>query len=327
VLRAAVVGYGLTLLLGHGVGAGLTAAGFLSQPLLLAIALSATSLGLVVPVLKDAGQADTRAGQSVITNATVADFAAIVLLSLFFSSSANGATGQVALLGGFAFLVVVTAVVVARAGRSMRLGDLLLRLQDTTAEIRVRFAVVLLIAFTTLAVRFGLESILGAFLAGAVVGLLDRDSASHPHFRTKLEAIGFGFLVPIFFVTSGVRLDLTALLASPSELVLVPLFLLALLTVRGLPALLSLRENGRRTTLAVALLQATSLPFLVTAAQIGMELGQLSTVTGAALVCAGLLSVLLFPPAALSLLRDRGSAHGQPAEPAREAAPRERSRW
>jgi Kef-type K+ transport system membrane component KefB len=194
------------------------------------------------------------------------------------------------------------------------------RLQDTTAEIRVRFAVVLLIAFTTLAVRFGLESILGAFLAGAVVGLLDRDSASHPHFRTKLEAIGFGFLVPIFFVASGVRLDLTALLASPSELALVPLFLLALLIVRGVPALLGLRESGPRTTLAVALLQATSLPFLVTTAQIGMELGQLSTVTGAALVGAGLLSVLLFPPTALSLLRDRTPAETPPPR-VREATP------
>src|SRR5690242_15166794 len=242
VLRLAVAGYGLTLLLGYSVGAGFAAAGVLSQPLLLAIALSATSLGLVVPVLKDARQGDSQAGQSAITNATVADFAAIVLLSLFFSSSAQGTAAQVALLGGFALLVMVTAVVVARAGRSMRLGDVLLRLQDTTAEIRVRFAVVLLIAFTTLAVRFGLERILGAFLAGAVVGLLDRDSSSHPHFRTKLEAIGFGFVVPIFFVTSGVRLDLSALLASRSGLALVPLFLLALLIVRGVPALLVLRE-------------------------------------------------------------------------------------
>src|SRR3954454_17605583 len=212
VLAVAVAGYGLTVLLGYGVGAGFAAAGVLSEPLLLAIALSATSLGVVVPVLKDAGQSDSRAGANAITNATVADFAAIVLLSLFFSTSANGTAGQVALLGGFALLVVVTAVVVSRAGRSMRLGDVLLRLQDTTAEIRVRFAVVLLVAFVFLAERFGLESILGAFLAGAVVSLVDRDADSHPRFRDKLEAIGYGFLVPVFFVGSGVRLDLTGLL-------------------------------------------------------------------------------------------------------------------
>jgi len=190
----------------------------------------------------------------------------------------------------------------------MRLGAVLLRLQDTTAEIRVRFAVLLLVAFTALAERFGLESILGAFLAGAIVGLVDRDSASHPNFRTKLDAIGYGFCVPVFFVSSGVKLDLAGLLHSPSALVRVPLFLLALLLVRGLPALLGMRANGARSTLALGLLQATSLPFIVTATQIGVILGKITPVTAAALVCAGLLSVLIFPLLALSLLRRSGAA-------------------
>ena len=187
-----------------------------------------------------------------------------------------------------------------------RLGQVLARLQDTTAEIRVRFAVLLLVAFTALAERFGLESILGAFLAGAIVALVDRDSASHPNFRTKLEAIGYGFLVPVFFVSSGVRLDLAGLLHSPSALARVPVFLLALLVVRGLPALLGLRANGTRPTIALGLLQATSLPFIVTATQIGVTLGKITPVTAAALVCAGLLSVLIFPLIALTLLRQSG---------------------
>ena len=148
------------------------------------------------------------------------------------------------MLGAFAGLVAVTGLAVSGAARSMRLGQVLVRLQDTTAEIRVRFAVLLLVAFTVLAERFGLESILGAFLAGAMVGLVDRDSSSHPNFRVKLEAIGYGFLVPVFFVTSGIRLNLTGLLHSPSALARVPLFLVALLLVRGLPALLGLRANG-----------------------------------------------------------------------------------
>ena len=185
----------------------------------------------------------------------------------------------------------------------MRLGAVLVRLQDTTAEIRVRFAVVLLVAFTALAEKFGLESILGAFLAGVVISFADRDSRSHPQFRTKLEAIGFGFLIPVFFISSGIRLDLKGLLDHPSALLRVPVFLAALLVLRGVPALLSLRAVGRRATVATALLQATSLPFIVTATQIGLELGQLSAVTAAALVCAGLLSVILFPPLALALLR------------------------
>jgi Kef-type K+ transport system membrane component KefB len=309
-LRFAVFGYLLTLVLGYGAGVSFTAVGWVSQPLLLAIALSATSLGLVVPVLKDAGQVHSQVGQTALAAASVADFAAIVLLSLFFSSSGGSTGSKVVVLAAFAGLVAVTGLVVSGAARSVRLGRVLVRLQDTTAEIRVRCAVLLLVAFTFLAEKFGLESILGAFLAGAIVGLVDRDSSSHPRFRTKLEAIGYGFLIPVFFVSSGIRLDLTGLLHSPSALVRVPVFLLALLVVRGLPALLGLRVNGTRSTLALGLLQATSLPFIVTATQIGVALGKITPVTAAALVCAGLLSVLIFPLVALGLLRGVDPAPG-----------------
>jgi len=313
-LRFAVLGYLVSLVLGYGAGASFTAAGWVSQPLLIAIILSSTALGVVVPVLKDAGQLHSQVGQTALAAASVADFTAIVLLSLFFSSSGGSTGAKVVVLGAFAGLVAVTGLVLSGAARSMRLGQVLIRLQDTTAEIRVRFAVLLLVAFTALAARFGLESILGAFLAGAIVGLVDRDSASHPNFRVKLEAIGYGFLVPVFFVSSGIRLNLTGLLHSPSALARVPLFLLALLVVRGLPALLGLRANGARSTVALGLLQATSLPFIVAATQIGVAIGKLSSVTAAALVSAGLLSVLIFPLLALGQLRRNGPAPA-PAAP------------
>src|SRR5215469_13980834 len=302
-LRYAVLGYLVSLVLGYGAGASFTAAGWVSQPLLLAIMLASTALGLIVPVLKDARQLHGEIGQVALAAASVADFTAIVLLSLFFSSSSSSTGAKVVVLGAFAGLVAVTGLVVSGASQSMRLGQVLVRLQDTTAEIRVRCAVLLLVAFTALAERFGLESILGAFLAGAIVGLVDRDSASHPNFRAKLDAIGYGFLVPVFFVSSGIRLDLTGLLHSPSALVRVPVFLLALLVARGVPALLGLRANGPRATLALGLLQATSLPFIVTITQIGVALGKITPVTAAALVCAGLLSVLIFPLLALANLR------------------------
>ncbi len=215
-LRGAVLGYLVTLAIGVPVGLAMDAAGWVRSPVIIVIALSATSLGLIVPVLKDAGQTDGTVGQSAILAATVADFSAIVLLSLLFSASDGSTSSRLLLLGGFVLLVAVTGLVVSRAGKVMRLGDVLVRLQDTTAEIRVRFAVVLLVAFTVLAERAGLESILGAFLAGVVVGMVDRDSASHPSFRTKLEAIGFGFLIPVFFVSSGANLDLQGLLDQPS---------------------------------------------------------------------------------------------------------------
>ncbi len=302
-LTLAGLGYLVTLLLGVGVGLGLDAAGWVRSPGLVAVALSATSLGLVVPVLKDAGQVESRLGQSVVAAASVADFAAIVLLSLLFSSSEGSTGSRLLLLGMFAMLVAATAVAVSLAARSQRLDMTLTRLQDTTAEIRVRAAVVLLVAFVALAERFGLESILGAFMAGAVVGLLDQDGASHPNFRLKLEAIGYGFLIPVFFVTSGLRLDLHGLVENPAALLRVPVLVLALLMVRGLPALVFVRLFDHRSVAAAALLQATSLPFIVTATQIGVLTGLMSAVTAAALVCAGLLSVIVFPVVSLALLR------------------------
>jgi Kef-type K+ transport system membrane component KefB len=280
------------------------------DPLLMAVTLSATSLGLVVPVLKDAGHLDSELGQTTIAASSVADFAAVLLLSLLFSASEGSTGGRVVLLVMFVLLVVVSGVVVALAGRSMRLSEVLVRLQDTTAEIRVRGATVLLVGFVVLAERFGLESILGAFLAGAVIGLLDRDDSSHPQFRVKLDAIGYGFLIPVFFVTSGLRLDVTALVDSPSALVQVPLFVVALLCARGLPALLYTPALGLRAAVTAGLLQATSLPFIVTATQIGLLVGLMDPSTATGLVCAGLVSVLVFPAVALGRLR-----RGEQAQP------------
>ncbi|HSE08791.1 MAG TPA: cation:proton antiporter [Nocardioidaceae bacterium] len=315
-LTAALLGFGVTVALALGAAAGFAAGGWVTSPLIVATALTATGLGLVVPVLKDAGQIDTEVGQTTIAGSTVADFGAVLLLSFLFSMSSGGTGSRVTLALAFGALVVLTAVVVMRAGMSMRLGDVLLRLQDTTAEIRVRFAVLLLVAFVVLAELFGLESILGAFVAGAVIGAVDKDSASHPRLRTKLEAIGYGFVVPVFFVTSGLRLDLSGLLEEPAALARVPLFLLALLVVRGIPAVLYVPMIGRRPAVAAALLQATSLPFIVAATQIGVELGELTPVNAAALVSAGLLSVLIFPPAALVLLRGTGEATRVPEDTA-----------
>jgi len=316
-LRDALLGYAVTLALGLAAGLGFAAVGWVHSALLLAVTLSATSLGLVVPVLKDARQAGGAVGTFTIAAASVADFAAVLVLSLVFSTEGGTATERLLMIGLFAVLVAVTGLAVATAGRSQRIGGVLERLQDTTAEIRVRAAVVLLVAFVALAEQFGLETILGAFLAGAVVGLVDRDSRSHPQFRVKLEAIGYGFLIPVFFVTSGLRLDLRGLIEDPVALARVPAFLVALLVVRGVPAYLAVRTLGPRSTAATALLQATSLPFIVTATQIGVLTGLMGPVTAAALVCAGLLSVLVFPAIALTLLRQPGGDRSGRAAPPR----------
>jgi Kef-type K+ transport system membrane component KefB len=302
VLRSAGLGYGLTLALGLAVGVTFAAAGWVKSPELTAIALSATSLGLIVPVLKDAGQLEAPVGRLTTAGASVADFAAVVLLSLLFSQTEGGTASKVVLLGLFAALAVLAVIALGQLERSTRLTTVLVRLQDTTAEIRVRFAVLLLVAFVALASRLGLETILGAFLAGAILNLVDRDTMTHPHFRLKLEGVGYGFVIPIFFVSSGLRFDLEALLDSPSAFARVPLFLLALLVVRAVPAALYAPAVGRRHAVAAGLLQATSLPFLVTATAIGVTLGEIRPATAAALVSAGLLSVVIFPLVAVTLL-------------------------
>jgi Kef-type K+ transport system membrane component KefB len=304
VLRVTGLAFLLSFVIALVIGYGLGALGLIHAPLLVAIILVATSLGIVIPLLKDAGEISSDFGQLTIAGASIADFGAIILLSLFFSRQGSGIGAQLVLLGGFALLAVVVAIALTRTERSMRLSTVLLRLQDTTAQIRVRGAFVLLVAFAAFAERLGLEVILGTFIAGAILALVDRDQMmTHGQFRTKLEAVGFGIFIPIFFVTSGIRFDLAALLAHPSTIVLVPVFLVALLVIRGVPALLYRPLVGGRRTIVAGLLQATSLPFIVAASQIGLELGVLTQATAAALIATGLLSVLIFPLGALSILR------------------------
>ena len=304
-LRSAGVGFALSLAIAFGVASLLGVVGLIQAPLLVAIMLSATSLGIVVPVLADAGQSQSVLGQLVIAASSVADFGAVILLSLFFSGDSSSVGSTLLLIGAFVVLVAAIGITVAEIEHLDRLSAVLRRLQDTSAQIRVRGALLFLIGFAVLAQFLGLEIILGAFIAGTVLRLVDRDGLmTQPLFRQKLEAVGFGVFIPFFFVVSGIQLDVGALLAGGgAALAPLPIFLLALLLARGLPAILYRPMVDSRGVLAAALLQATSLPFIVATTGIGMDLGILSPATGAALVVAGLLSVVLFPLGALTLLR------------------------
>jgi Kef-type K+ transport system membrane component KefB len=304
-LRSAGVGFALSLAIAFGVASLLGVVGLIQAPLLVAIMLSATSLGIVVPVLVDAGQSQSVLGQLVIAASSVADFGAVILLSLFFSGDSSSVGSTLLLIGAFVVLVAAIGITVAEIEHLDRLSAVLRRLQDTSAQIRVRGALLFLIGFAVLAQFLGLEIILGAFIAGTVLRLVDRDGLmTQPLFRQKLEAVGFGVFIPFFFVVSGIQLDVGALLAGGgAALAPLPIFLLALLLARGLPAILYRPMVDSRGVLAAALLQATSLPFIVATTGIGMDLGILSPATGAALVVAGLLSVVLFPLGALTLLR------------------------
>jgi Kef-type K+ transport system membrane component KefB len=305
ILNLTAIGFAVSLVIAIAVGLGLRAGGFVKSPLFIAIVLVATSLGVIVPVLKDSGNISSNFGQLVIAAGSIADFGAIILLSLFFSGKGSTTTaGTLILLGVFGLVVALVGFAIAGFEHSMSVSRVLRRLQDTTAQIRVRAAFLLLIAFTALAQSVGLETILGAFAAGALLSLIDRDEAmTHPQFRLKLEAVGFGVFVPVFFVTSGVRFDLNALFSSASTVARVPLFLLAIYLVRGIPAVVYVRLLGRSRAAIAGILQATSLPFIVAATQIGVQLGAVTRASAAGLIAAGLLSVIISPALGLSLLR------------------------
>jgi Kef-type K+ transport system membrane component KefB len=305
ILKLTGIGFALSFAIAIILGLGLEAGGFVKSPLFVAIVLVSTSLGVIVPVLKDSDNINSSFGQLVIAAASMAEFGAIILLSLFFSGTGSTSiAGTLILLGLFALVVALVGVAIAGLEHSISLSRVLRRLQDTTDQIRVRAAFVLLIGFTALADEIGLETILGAFAAGALLSLTDRDEVmTHPQLRLKLEAAGFGVFIPVFFVTSGLRFDLNALFASASTVAQVPLFLLAIYLPRGLPAVVYVRLLGRSRSVIAGVLQTTSLTFTVAATQIGLQLGAVSRASASGLVAAGLLSVVISPALALVLLR------------------------
>ena len=317
--RLAGLGFGLSAVLALGISGALHAAGVVESTLLVGIILIATSLGMIIPILKDAGVADHPVGQLVIAGASLGDVSSVLLLSLFFSGRATALGPKLLLLSLLFVLVVLLVIATLRIERSMWITRTMNKLADTSAQIRIRLSMLLVVGLGALATHLGFEAILGAFIAGAILRLVDADAAhKHPLFYPKLDAIGYGFLIPVFFVTSGLTFNLSVLFSSAATVLRVPLFLLALLVVRGLPAVLYRSAlPSARDVAAVGLLQATSLPFIVAATTIGLALHAIRPANAAALVAAGLLSVIIFPIIALQLLRS--SAEGPAAVP--EQAP------
>ena len=314
------MGFAASVVLGIGAGFALTGAGLGGRPLFLAVVLMSTSAGLLLPLLKDAGEEATRFGQLVMAAAALAEVATILLLSLLFSAASRTTASRLASLAIFLCLLGALALALSRVRRLEALERLLDRLENRSAQLRVRVTLTLALAFGVLAYQFGFASILGAFAAGLLVRATDLTGPHpHPQFELKLQGIGFGFLIPIFFIATGIKFDLRALVSHPSALVEVPVFLLALLVVRGLPAVAFVRMFGRRRAVVAGLMEATSLTFVIVATEIGVAARLISTATSASLLAAGLLSAAIFPTVALRLLArpqpQVGPAAPQPAAP------------
>ena len=311
VSRAFVLSAMLALLVAYGLQLG----DQVKDGLLVGITLMATALGVLVPILKDASHTGTNFGRLIMAAGSLAELAPLVLLSVFFSASSKNPAADLGLLAGFVAFTVVVVVVTQRVRGWGPLRTVVHRLENTSSQLRIRLAITFALAFSVVAEHFGLATILGAFLAGVIVRRTDETPASQQEFQGKLEAIGFGFLIPVFFVSTGAGLDIASLFHSTRALILVPVFLVALLVVRGVPALLYVRAVGRTRAVAAGFMQATSLTFIVVATTIGIQTGHQRPSTAAALVVAGLLSVVIYPPIALQLLK--GAADRQvPDDPA-----------
>jgi Kef-type K+ transport system membrane component KefB len=292
-LRLAASGWAASLVIALVVAGALALAGVTTSVVYVAAALCTTALGTLLPILRDGGLLPTPLGRHVLAAGACGELFPIVLISLALTGDADRALTALLLLV-FLSVVVVCAVVALRV-RPRRLVALLDRSMHSASQLPVRGCMAVLVALLYLAHDFGLHVVLGAFAAGMVVGLVGRGSGE---LQSKLEAIGYGLLVPVFFITTGLTFDLDGLSGALSR---VWIFLAALLLVRGLPALVLPNRLAGRERAALALYSSTTLPLIVAITAIATAGGHMDGSTAAALVGAGMLSVVVFPAVALVL--------------------------
>jgi Kef-type K+ transport system membrane component KefB len=300
--RRAVIGWFVSLTLAVGVVALLSGAGLVRAFVPVALGLTTTALGTLLPILREKGLLNGRLGRYLLAAGGVGELFPVLAIALFLGTQDRFAA--LASLG----VVVVLAVLLGLARRTVREGGRLATVvllgQHETTQITLRATVLLLVALIAVTDRFHLDAVLGAFLAGVVLRRWAGPEA--PVLEAKLDAVGYGFFVPVFFVYSGMGLDLRSIAEAPLRLVL---FFALLLVVRGLPPLLVYRGVLTvRERVQTGLVSATALPVLVALTEIGLRNGTMLRENAAALVGAGVLTVLLLPALAVALDRPESTA-------------------
>lgn len=298
-LRRAALGWFGSVALAAAIAFGVSVVANTSGWTLAAVALSTTALGIVVPVLRDAELSSTELGKFTIACGTLGEIGPIVLMSVLLARH-HGAGVQLGLVVLFA-LIVLGVMWASLAVRPPGLIGLLTKTMTQSGQLPIRVALALIAALVVLAEVFELDLALGAFAAGMVVGLALRGSHNEV-LHHKFDAIGFGFLIPLFFITSGVGLDVKALLSTPRNLVMIVVYATALLLVRGLPALLFRSVLPGKQVLALGFYSATSLSLIVAMTNTAVKRGLMDKMDATALIGGGLLSVLLFPVLATRLV-------------------------
>jgi Kef-type K+ transport system membrane component KefB len=299
-LQLATAGWGISLVIGLGVAFALVSEGLARDTVVVGLAITTTALGTLVPMLRDAKLLDTRFGSYISAIGTVGEFGPIVAVALLLTKKEPLLTSL--LLVAFIAVAVITVLLAART-QPPRVVSMLDRHLESSAQLPVRVSLLLIVLLVLLAEILGLDVLLGAFAAGIVVRLFSA-SGGGAVVRGKLEAIGFGFLIPIFFVVSGIQFDLHVFVHNPKELWRVGLFLILMLAARGAPVYLIYRRVlTPPERFPMALLSATGLPLIVVITSIATAEGRMVPTNAAALVAAGMLSVLVFPALAMWTMR------------------------
>jgi len=298
-LNRSLIGWVGVFGLSCAVALGLRAVGLVESWIPVAIALATTALGVLVPILKDTGLLDSSFGRFVMAAGVVGELGPILVMSLALSTT-HTADVQTGFTVVFIAVVLLVGWLMIQGGRVPVVLGLLRRTMTQSSQLPVRLAVLLVAAFAVFAELLGLDLALGALAAGMVVSLATRGANVHV-LHEKLEAIGFGFLIPVFFIVSGMKLDMAAIFGSAAGIALALIFFAAVLAVR-IP--MSLAHRGVvqiRQRMAVALYSATTLSLVVALGEIGVASGLMKPSEAAPLVGGAMLTVILFPILALRL--------------------------
>jgi Kef-type K+ transport system membrane component KefB len=302
-LRLAVLGWLLSLALAYSLGALLQELGVVLSLVFTGSALATTAIGTLIPVLSDAGELRTRFGTYLLAAGAIGEFGPILLVTLVFSTKSTGANAIILAL--FIAVAVLAAVVAVRSvGRGW---GRLERNLETSGQLGIRVAVLMVFGLAALAASLGLDLLLGGFVAGVIVRLALKGHEVRL-FESKLIGVGYGFFIPFFFVVSGIKFDLDALVDDPVNLLKLPLFLALFLVVRGAPALLLYRNKlDSRDRVALAIFSSTELPMVVAITTIAIQQGHMRSATAASLIGAAILSTTIFPIVGLRLRGDRAA--------------------
>ncbi len=303
-LRLAALGWILSLAIAYSLGGLLALTGVVLSLLFTGSALATTAIGTLVPILGDAGELRTRFGRYLLAAGAIGEFGPILLVTLVFST--KSASSNALLLIVFVVLAVIAGLLAVRGiGQHWEVFE---RTLEASGQLAVRVTVLVVFALAALAASLGLDLLLGGFVAGMILRLALRGHEVEL-FESKLTAVGYGFFIPFFFVTSGVMFDLSALTEDPIRLLELPLFLAMFLAVRGVPAILLYRQAiDARDRAALAFFSATELPLVVAITTIAVDQGHMRSSTAASLVGAAVLSTAIFPLVGLRLRGGRATA-------------------